>query len=275
MSEELEVKVEETKEVEQTVEEVQISPVETTARDQGWVSKEEWVEQGRDESEWRPAKEFVDRGELYKSIHSTKRELKQTQAALTALQKHHQFVFEKAQKQALDELRREKRQALKNEDIQKVVEVDEKLEELQAQHEEERKAFEKEQAIAQSQTQGVHPDFVVWQEQNTWYTTDEELREYADFKGIKYAQKNPGVPPQEVLSYVAREVRKQFPEKFGTRKAAPNAVISVNKTNSKSRQTKLDVELTETERDIMKDLVASGVMTESQYIAELKKVKDR
>ena len=275
MTEEVKKEEEEEDKVEDKVEEVVVSPTEQTARDQGWVSKEEWVAEGKDADAWRPAKEFVDRGELYKSIHSTKRELKQTQAALTALQKHHTFVFEKAQKQALEELKREKRQAIKNEDFQKLEEVEEKLDELTEQHQAEKQAFEQEQAQVAVAQGSPYPDFVAWTEQNTWYKDDEELREYADFKGIKYTQKNPGVPPQEVLDYVAKQVKKQFPEKFGVKKAAPNAVAPVNKTNSASRKVLADDDLTETELDIMKELVSSGVMTEKQYRADLKKVKDR
>ena len=268
-----EVTTEEGKE-ESTTEEVVISPTEATAREQGWVSKEEWEADGKDVDAWRPAKEFVDRGELYKSIHSTKRELKQTQIALSALQKHHAFVFEKAQKAALDELKREKRIAIKNEDFQKLEEVEEDIEKLTEEQEAEKQKFQQEQAAVAVQTQGIHPDFQAWQDQNTWYQSDEELREYADFKGIKYTQKNPGVDPKIVLDYVAKEVKKQFPDKFGTRKAAPNAVLSV-KNKGANRQTVADDDLSETELDIMKDLVSSGVMTEKQYRAELKKVKDR
>ena len=112
--------VENVEQSEEQVEQVTISPTEQTAREQGWVSKEEWEADGKDVEAWRPAKEFVDRGELYKSIHTTKRELKQTQASLAALQKHHAYVFEKAQKQALEELKREKRLAIRNEDFEKL-----------------------------------------------------------------------------------------------------------------------------------------------------------
>lgn len=253
----------------------ELSPIEQTAREQGWVSKEEWIAEGKDESAWRSAREFNDRGELYKSIHSTKRELKQTQAALGALQKHHAYVFEKAHKQALDELKREKRMAIKNEDFQKLEVIEEDIEKLTEQQEAEKREFQKEQQAVAVAQQGPHPDFVEWQERNQWYQDDEDLREYADFKGIKFTQKNPGVDPKVVLDYVVKEVKKQFPEKFGTRKAAPNAVMPVDKTNSKNRKVQVDDDLTDTERDIMKDLVSSGVMTEAQYKAELKKIKDR
>ena len=274
MTEETVVKKEE-EVVTKKEEEVVISPTEQIARDQGWVSKEEWVEEGKDEDAWRPAKEFVDRGELYKSIHQTKRELKQTQATLTALQKHHAFVFEKAQKAALEELKREKRAAIQNEDFQTLTKVEEKIDELTEQQQQEKDAFLREQLATTVPTQGQHPDFVAWTGKNSWYHDDEELRDYADFKGIKYTQKNPGVDPKEVLDYVEKQVRKQFPEKFGTRKTAPNPVTKVDKTAAAGRKAEADIELTETEQDIMKELVSSGVMTREKYISELKKIKDR
>ena len=266
---------EEVKKEEEVKEEVIASPTEVTAREQGWVSKEEWEAEGKDGDAWRPAKEFVDRGELYKSIHSTKRELKQTQAALGALQKHHAFVFEKAQKAALEELKREKRIAIKNEDFQKLEEVEEDIEKLTEQQQVEKQEFTKEQQAVAVQTQGVHPDFQAWQDENPWYTKDEDLREYADFKGIKYTQKNPGIDPRTVLEYVTKEVKKQFPDKFGVKKAAPNAVLSVNKTNSANRKVMQDDDLDESELEIMKEIVSMGSLTEAQYRADLKRLKER
>lgn len=253
----------------ETKTEVTISPVEQSARDQGWVNKEEWVADGKEEDAWRPAKEFIDRGELYKSIHQTKRELKQTQATLTALQRHHVYVFESAHQKALDDLKKERRVAAKEGDVDRVEEVEEKIEQVQKEH----KA-----ATAQVQTAipaGPHPDYVAWVNRNSWYDQDEDLREFADATGLIYMQKNPDVPPNEVLTHVTAKVKKQFPEKFGTKKAAPNAVTRVDKTSAQGRKAEAEMDLTETEQDIMKELVSSGVMTKEKYIAELKKVKDR
>ena len=105
-----------------------LSEVEQTAIGQGWMPKEEWEAVGKSADEWRPAKEFIDRGELYKTIHNTRKELKTTQATLSALQRHHQYVFEKAHQKALADLKLEKRQALKNEDLERVAELDDAIE---------------------------------------------------------------------------------------------------------------------------------------------------
>jgi len=229
------------------------------------------VESGREADEWRPAKEFVGRGELYKTIHSTRRDLKQTQAALTALQKHHQYVFEKAHKQALAELKQQKRTAIRENDLERLEELDSQIEEVQEKHQEEKVALTTQQA--EVATAGVHPEFAGWQERNPWYTVDSDLREYADAVGLIYFNKNPGVTPQQVLAYVEQGVRKKFPEKFGTRKAAPNAVAGVNKSLGNKKGPSDRFELDPMEREIMNTLVKSGAITEEQYIADLKKVK--
>ena len=90
--------------------------------------------------------------------------------------------------------------------------------------------------------------------------------------GLVYFNKNPQATPGQVLKYVEDKVKKQFPDKFGTRKAAPNPVSGTDRSAKKGPKAD-DFELDDMERDIMKTLVKSGTMTEAEYRAELKKVK--
>ena len=270
MTEEKKEVTEEKKEV--VVEEVyEPSPLEQTALDQGWVPKEEWVQAGKDPEDWRPAKEFVDRGELYKTIHSTRRDLKQTQAALTALQKHHQFVFEKAHQQALAELKAQKRAAIREENHELAEEIDEKIDATKESFQEEKAAL----VQAQRAEQGPPPEFTAWQQRNSWYVNDTELKDYADVAGLVYFNKNPGISPQAVLEFVEKDVRRKFPDKFGGKKAAPNAVHGVDKSMSGRKKVSADpeLELDEMEVEIMNTLVRTGAITKEQYLADLKKVK--
>lgn len=243
------------------------SPVEVEARDQGWVSKEEWIEAGRDESDWRPAKEFVERGELYKSIHQTKRELKQTQAALNALQNHHQMVYEKARQDALAELKMQKRQAIREGDLEALESVEDRIDELQAQHAKERQAFEQ----AQRQHQGPPPEYDAFLIRNPWYSSDKAMRDEADALGFVYL--NNGGDKAGLLTHVEKEIKKRYPEKFGIKRAAPSAVAAPSKVGRPA--TSADIELDESEREAMKTFVRMGVMTEAQYREELKKAKGR
>lgn len=243
---------------------VEVNPVEEQAREQGWVSKEEWVESGRDESEWRPAKEFVERGELYKSIHTTKRELKQTQAALDALARHHKMVYEKAYNQALQDLRTQKRMAIREGDLEQLEVVEEQIEKLREDHAEEKRQLE-----AQQNAQvGPPPEFQDFLNRNPWYLADKALKDEADAIGFIYL--NNGGDKTTLLPHVEKEMRKKFPEKFGVKRAAPNAVAAVNRTGKKPADS---FELSEDERRVMRTFVDNGVMTEAEYVKELKRLK--
>ena len=258
---------EETKVIDEVPE---LTPTEQTATEQGWVPKEEWVADGKSEDDWRPAKEFVDRGELYKTIHTTKRELKQTQQALTVLQKHNAVIFEKAHLKAVADLKKERREAARDGDVDRVEQVEEDIEQVQKEHQQ---AVQEVVQATQVATAGPHPEYVEWVGRNGWYNNDSDLREFADATGLIYMQKNPGVPPVEVLKYVESKVKKQFADKFG-RRAAPNAVAGVDKSNSgKTRTTTPNFELTDEETNVMNTLVKSGTMTKAEYIEQLKKVR--
>jgi len=82
MSEELNVPVgeQQTAEGNPPVEtQTQVDPYEAAAREQGWKPKEEFE---GDEGKWRPAKEFVERGELFGKIDTLGKELKETKKPL-------------------------------------------------------------------------------------------------------------------------------------------------------------------------------------------------
>lgn len=241
-----------------------LTPVEQSAKAQGWVTKDEWVAQGKDPNEHRSAKEFVDRGELYKSIHTTKRELKQTQAALTALQRHHQYVFEKAHQQAVRDLKMEKRLAMRDGDLERADELDEQIGQVVMQHQQEKAEI----ARAVQVEQGPPPEFQAFLDSNQWYITDKEMRDEADAIGFVYI--NNGGNRADLFPYVAKKMREKFPEKLGVRRAAPSPTVSGDRT---ARSKANDIQLDETETQIMKSLVASGTMTEAEYKAELKKAK--
>jgi hypothetical protein len=242
----------------------ELSPVVQQAMDQGWLPKEDWVAAGRDPEEHRSAKEFVERGELYKSIHTTKRELKQTQTALDALQRHHRYVFEKAHQQAIRDLRAEKRLAIRNDDIDRLEEIETEIEQLQDQHVKEVAAVQEQAAAAQPA-----PEFQNFVDRNPWYLTDKMLRDEADAAGFIFL--NNGNDRSGLFAHVEKEMKRKFPDKFGVKRAAPNAVAGVDRSGKKGPKQD-SFELSSEERQVMMTFVNQGIMSEADYIKELKKV---
>ncbi|MCI0561995.1 MAG: hypothetical protein MN733_26200, partial [Nitrososphaera sp.] len=50
-----------------------LNPTEQAAREQGWMSKDEWVAAGKDPEEHRSAREFRERGDFFKRISDQNR----------------------------------------------------------------------------------------------------------------------------------------------------------------------------------------------------------
>lgn len=235
-------------------------PFETQAREQGWRPKEEY---DGDPAKWRPAKEFVERGELFGKIDTLGKELKETRKAMKMLQEHHAKVKETEFKRAVDELKSLQKRHLEEGNSDGYLEATELLTDLKA----EQKARD---VVAQTTPNQPHPSFVQWINDNKWYEKDPELREYADFIGHKYASNNPNLDPEDVLVYVAKQVKNQFKAKFeNPNRTKPNAVEGA----SAPAANKHSFELTEDERRVMNTFVRAGVMTKDEYIAQVKSMK--
>lgn len=250
---------------EEVVEVVELTPVELEAVEEGWQSKEDWVAAGKEEGDWRSAKEFKERGELFRRIDSITQELKSTRSAMTALKGHYEKVKDTEFKHAMDTLKAEKRQALTEGDADAVVAIDERIVEVR----EAQKAVQS-QAVAAPE---IHPDFTSWVGRNTWYNSNNEMRNFADSIGRAYAVDNPGVQPSDVLRYVTTKTKAAFPDQFqNPARSGKGSVEGVPATRT-AKAAGGDYELNEDESRVMNKLVKSGLITKEKYIADLKKIK--
>ncbi len=231
---------------------------EEQAREQGWRPKEEYE---GDPAKWRPAKEFVERGELFGKIDSMGKELKETRKALKMLQEHHSKVKETEYNNALKELKALQKQHLEEGNSDGYLEATELLTDLKA----EQKARE---VVEQNAPAKPDPRFISWVNENKWYQADADMRDYADTVGLGYAQRNPGIDPQEVLQYVEKQVRVQFKDKFtNPNRTKPSAVESTSTPASPKKS----FELSDEERKVMNTFLRNGIMTKEEYMAEIKK----
>src|SRR5438132_1680053 len=74
----------------QTTTQLQHTALEERAIEQGWRPKDEW---DGDESEFRSAREFIDRGELLRKISSQGDELRKLKEVAGALSEHNKQVY--------------------------------------------------------------------------------------------------------------------------------------------------------------------------------------
>lgn len=239
---------------------------EVEARHAGWVPKDEY--QG-DENKWVDADEFIRRGPLFEKINSTGRELKEVRKALEQLKAHHNQVKEIAFKDAIAALKAEKKQAFIEGDPDKIVAIDERIDDAK----EKQRAFEAQQAveIAQSVQTQINPEFQAWTNRNSWYDTSKPMRAFADALGIELHQS--GLSPSEVLKRVEAQVKEEFPNKF--RNANRDKALTVESGGKGTgKASSSHYNLTDTERSVMNTFIRQGIMTAEQYVAELKKTKE-
>lgn len=238
-----------------------VDPYEAQAREQGWRPKEEY---SGDPEKWKPAKEFVERGELFGKIDTLGKELKETKKALRMLQEHNAKVKETEYNRAVQELKTLQKKHLEEGNSDGYLETTELLTDLKA----EQKARE---AVSEVRSNQPDPRFVSWVNENKWYSQDAELRNYADVVGMGYAQQNPGLDPEDVLKFVTAQVKSRYRSKFeNPNRTKPSAVEGTTNTQSPKKES---FELTADERKVMHTFVRTGVMSQDEYIAQVKAMK--
>lgn len=242
-------------------EEVTLTPVQQEALSSGWVPKEQYH---GDQEKWVDAAEFLRRGELFKKIEAQSRELKDVRKALIEMKKLHSSVQEVEYKRALETLKAQKKAALEEGDADAVIAADERIDLVK---EQQRQLATVQEDIPQAGEE--HPEFVEWKSKNSWYVNSTPMKAFADALGAELSAK--GLTPQQVLKQVEEEVRKEFPNKF--QNPRQNRASAVESGNGKSSSGGGSLQLSPDERRIMQTFVRTGVMTEAEYIKELKKVK--
>lgn len=240
----------------------ELSPVEQEAIDSGWVPKDQY---NGDEHKWVDAAEFLRRGELFKKIEDQSRQLKDVKRALMDMKKLHEGVREVEYKRALETLRAQKKTALEEGDADAVIAADERIDLIK----EEQRALQVETVVEEPSRGEEHPEFVAWKAKNNWYSTSTPMKAFADALGIELRQD--GLSPREVLKRVEEEVRKEFPHRFtNPNRNKPNGVEG---SSSKGSGSSKGFQMTDQERRVMNNLVRNKVLTEEQYIKDLKAVK--
>jgi hypothetical protein len=182
------------------------------------------------------------------------------------LQEHHSKVKETEYNRAVTELKSLQKKHLEEGNSDEYLKTTELLTDLKA----EQKAREV-MSQQQQQTQGqTDPRFVAWQEKNSWYNKDKDMRQFADTLGLGYAQANPGMDPDDVLEYVSKQVKLAYRDKFeNPNRTKPSAVEG----SSNAQPKKDEVQLTDDERRVMNTFVRQGIMTKDEYIAQVKAMR--
>lgn len=254
---------------------------EQLAYSQGWRPEEEWK---GDPDKWVGANEFLFRGELMERIqkqtkvindmNATQAELKK---ALKALGDHNSQIAEREYKRALDNLKKQRREAMREEDFDAVDEIEDRMDELKdAQKESKAPESEDKSENTKDEQQEAPPEVVTWMEANSeWYNSDPIMQGAADRLFLGHLDKNPG-DFQGALDNVDTVMRKRFPEEFGIKKKPTGSAVSEGSGRARGSQksgksNKFTVkDLNEEQYNIAKTFVDTGAFKNMQeYVDQL------
>lgn len=247
--------------------EVQAQATAQKAREKGWRPLEEWEGPPED---WVDSKEFVGRQKLYDRINDLKgtltKQQKEFQNDMKAIMSNLSKVRETEYKKAVAELKAKRELAIENDDARTAVKVSDELKELEAEKAKETVAVKQ----AAETTGEATPEFVAWQEENQWFTSDNEMRSDAIAIGVGYAAGNPNKTQAEVLAYVTSKVKRMYPDKFEPkekRKVASSVEgnsPSAKQTEVNSRKGKLSfADLPDEHRRIANVLIKRGALKQA------------
>jgi hypothetical protein len=219
---------------------------ETRAREMGWRPKEEW---NGDPDAWRPADDFVRRGEEIMPIvkaradraerklaeHETKHqeEIKRIKSEFedrTRRNEHmSQVALERQRKQIFDEYERRKDEAVRDGNK-------EAYDEAKRLQREDLTDFEQSVAPQYQEPEPTEPEtkrpelppeirqpVEAWIEKNAWFNRDADMNSLAQSVHNRLIREKPGMTLEENLEAVTREVRQRFPEKFGQTRTQQHA----------------------------------------------------
>jgi hypothetical protein len=247
--------------------EVTYTEDEQRAIDLGWKPKDQW--QGG-ETEWVPAKWWLKYGDVEQRAQTFESQDKQKTRVIEAMKGHYLRVKEDAKKEVLETIKRQKREAIKDEDFQKVAELDVQADLINNNLE---TKFRENDTHIQRDTQvdpGPDPEFFNWNRQNSWYKlgSTDSLTVEADSLAVGYKQKNPNASYKQVLEYVSDRIPKIFPEKF---KKDEEVIMTAVDDGTTSRQSPRKTEGKYKLNDAEKEAAKMFGMTEEEYSKDLKK----
>jgi hypothetical protein len=189
------------------------------AKRQGWVPKEDFT---GPEDKWTDAENFVKRGKeinalLRKDNEFLKREVSEMKSTMMEFKKFHADTEKRAYERAMLDLREQKKEAIAAGDGEKVLQVDDAIDEL--------KTARREEKIAAPAPNQIDPTFIAWQEDNRWFGKDTELTAEANLIGEVVKRQNPALIGTEFLDEVTKRVKRMYPEKFtNANRNRPNPV---------------------------------------------------
>ena len=233
------------------------------AKRQGWVPQDEY---NGPEDRWVDADTFVKKGKeinalLRKDNEFLKREVSEMKTTMMEFKKFHADTEKRAYERAMLDLREQKKEAINTGDGDKVLQIDDAIDELKI-----ARAQEKVEVRPSNQPD---PTFVQWNEDNPWFGKDTELTEEANLIGEVIKKRQPTLIGSDFLEEVTKRVKKAYPEKFtNTNRNRPSAVEGTTAPRASAKGGKGYNDLPPEAKAACQKFEKSGLLTREAYLKD-------
>jgi len=256
---------------------------ESEARAQGWVAKEEFR---GSENDWVDAETFVRRGKeimpilrknnekLLKELNEAKKAAEEARQAAREFREFQKDQFERKAKDLesqLEQLKVAKRDAITQGDGDRVLAIEDAMDELKDQRLEAKEELKAAEEKAKEVPQVTADPFLnEWMDKNDWFGKDSRMTGVANGLGIEIRKENPGLQGKAFLDKLDQDLAETFPDKFGKKRApnpmegSPNGTARPTASSGKKSYNALPPEA----KAACDRFVKQGLMTKEQYVAE-------
>lgn len=263
--------------------EAQVPEVESEARSQGWVAKEEFR---GSEDDWVDAETFVRRGKeimpilrknnekLLKELNEAKKAAEEARQAAREFKEFQKDQFERKSKELetqLEQLKQAKREAINLGEGDRAVAIDDAMDQLKEERLVAKEELKKAEEAAKAPPQVTQDPLINdWIERNDWFGKDRRLTTLANAIGTDLRQQDPNLMGKAFLDKLDAELAETMPEKFGKKKTpnpmdgSPNGINRPSASKGKKSYDNLPSEA----KAACDRFVSQKLMTREQYVAE-------
>lgn len=263
--------------------ETQVPEVESEARSQGWVAKEEFR---GSEDDWVDAETFVRRGKeimpilrknnekLLKELNEAKKAAEEARQAAREFKEFQKEQFERKSKELetqLEQLKQAKREAINLGEGDRAVAIDDAMDQLKEERLVAKEELKKAEEAAKAPPQVTQDPLINdWIERNDWFGKDRRLTTLANAIGTDLRQQDPNLMGKAFLDKLDAELAETMPEKFGKKKTpnpmdgSPNGINRPSASKGKKSYDNLPSEA----KAACDRFVSQKLMTREQYVAE-------
>lgn len=240
-------------------EELQLSPIEQKAYDQGWRPQEDFT---GDEDSWKTAREYVQYGEIISLVKQNKKELDNQKRDFDDRLENTNKLNEARRKSEIADLKIKQREAVDLADTDAYDNTQKKIDDLESQA-----------VTTQPSQQGKDPDIVDWEAKNPWINDpSDERTAVANSIFNNYTAQNKGATNAQALAHVDGKISKLYPtENTNARRDQPNTTESVTRKPQRRNKELSMADLTGDEKQEWQMFGRTIFKTEKAF---LKAVKD-